>query len=129
MKKTLVSEAQILAADQYLKRYRLHSRLLRLSEYERRKGIADAPWEASLSRAELFRIRQFIMSLENCDEKIFLYYYYVRGASMEECAELLGIARSSIYRLRPRALSLAALRMQADEESKINEPSHAMQIG
>ena len=98
MKRPLVSEAQIRAADQYLKGYRLHSRILRLTSHERRKGGFEAPWEEAMSRTQLFRIRQFLMNLEDSDEKLFLYNHYIRGESVEECAQLLGICRSSGFR-------------------------------
>ena len=112
MKKCLVSDAQIRAADQYLKSYRLHSRILRLTEHEQKKGRADTPWEEAISRTELFRVRQFVMSLEVGDEKLFLYNHYIRGESVEACAELLGISRSSGFRLKRRALALAACQLE-----------------
>ena len=113
----LVSDEEIRAADQFLKAYRLNSRILRLSERVQKKyPDQEMPWEESLSRIELFRVRQFIMSMENCDEKLFLYFYYVRGSSMEACAELLGISRSSVFRLKRRALSLASLSLRRDAE-------------
>ena len=117
MKQPLASADQIRAADQYMKTYRLHSHILRLSERQRKKGIESAPWEESMSRAELFRVRHFIMSLENSDEKLLLYYHYVRGESVESCAELLGISRSSGFRLKRRALSLAARKLEKDGET------------
>ena len=64
--------------------------------------------DIALARARMYEIRHFINSLPNCDEKLFLYYRYVRGESVERCAEMLGISRSSAYRLKNRALSLAA---------------------
>ncbi len=126
MKKTLASEAQIRAADQFLKSYQLHSRILRLSERERKKGRTDTPWEEAISRAELFRVRQFIMNLEDSDEKLLLYNHYVRGESVEACAELLGICRSSGFRLKRRALSLCAYqleKMREDTENSLRESS------
>lgn len=115
MEKQLVSDEEIRAADQYLKSYRLHSRILRLAERDYKRGnLTDTPWEESLSRVELFRVRHFIMAMENCDEKLLLYYHYVRGESVEACASLLGLSRSSAFRLKRRALSLAALRLREE---------------
>lgn len=116
MKKPLVSDAQIRAADQYLKSYYLHSRILRLSENDRKKGRTDTPWEEAIARTELFRVRQFIMSLNDSDEKLFLYNHYVRGESVEACAELLGICRSSGFRLKRRALALCAYQLEKMRE-------------
>ena len=117
MKKQLVSEAQIRAAAQYLKSYRFHSRVLRTSEQEKRKGRIDMPWEEAMCRTELFRVRQFITNLNDSDEKLFLYYHYIRGESVEACAEMLGICRSSGFRLKRRALSLAATHLTKEEDS------------
>ena len=48
------------------------------------------------------------MSMQNCDEKLMLYNIFVKGHSVERCAELMGISRSSAFRLKKRALVLAA---------------------
>ena len=62
------------------------------------------PGELTLVRAKMYEVRHFIMNMENRDEKLLLYYHYIRGESVEKCAELLGISRSSGFRLKKRAL-------------------------
>ena len=122
MQKESVSDEEIRRMDQYLKGYRLNRKLLRLERYEKtyfgyRPTEEDLPGETPLARARMFEIRHFIMDLPNSDEKLMLYYHYVREESVERCAELLGIARSSGFRLKKRALRLAVAhgRTRSDE--------------
>lgn len=103
---------QIKEVQNYLRFHSFYEKLLRLDKYEQeyfRAGEARAPTgESSLAHARMFEIRQFIMSMQNSNEKLFLYYHYVRGDSVDRCAELIGISRSSAFRLKKRALALAA---------------------
>ena len=111
MAKTSVKDTEIQRVENYLKGYMLNQKLLRLDRYERtyfgyrdsEETIPDTP----LARAKMFEIRHFIMELENSDEKLLLYYHYIRGETVERCAELLGISRSSGFRLKKRALCIA----------------------
>ena len=112
-KKTLsVSEA-----ENYLKGYTLNKKLIYAERYEAEFGGAGEDLELlgdiPLARAKMFEIRHFIMELENSDEKLMLYYHYVKGEPVERCSELLGISRSSAFRLKSRALSLAQERLSA----------------
>lgn len=108
-----VSAEELDAMASYLKGYGFQRKMLRLARYERayfgvRENQEDIPGEVPLARARMFEIRHFIMSLPNGDEKLLLYYHYIQGDSVERCAELLGIARASGYRLKKRALAMAA---------------------
>ena len=106
------SEAAIAEVEEYLKGYGFYQKLLRLSRFEKKyfqsEEDADELCEPPLARARMFAIRHFVMGLPNGDEKLLLYYHYVRGDSIERCAQLLGIARSSCFRLKKRALRMAA---------------------
>lgn len=98
--------------DNYLKTYGFQRKLLRLSRYERtyfgvEESEDDLPGEAALAHARMFEVRHFIMSLPNGNEKLLLYYHYIKGETVEKCAELLGISRASGFRLKKRALTLA----------------------
>ena len=66
-------------------------------------NLGDRP----LARARMFEIRHFIMDMPNSDETLMLYYHYVKGEPVERCGELLGISRSSAFRLKAKALALA----------------------
>ena len=113
MTNSSVTDSEIRSAENYLKGYGLNRKLLRLDRYEREymgyKENEETPLgDIPLARAKMFEIRHFIMELENSDEKLLLYYHYVRGEPVEKCAELLGISRSSGFRLKKKALILAA---------------------
>ena len=113
MTESLISQAEIKELDNYLKGYALNVKLLRLDKYERtyfgyKAGDDSAFNDAPLARAKMFEVRHFIMGMKNSAEKLLLYYHYIRGESVEKCAELLGISRSSAFRLKKRALTMAA---------------------
>ena len=98
--------------DDYLKGYQLNRKLLRLDRYEKEyfhtdESDVEALGEAPLARARMFEIRHFIMKMKNSDEKLFLYYHYVKGESVERCGELLGVSRSTAFRIKARALEMA----------------------
>ena len=99
--------------ENYLKGYRLNLKLMRLDKYEKDylgwKDEEEEPIKETLvARAKMFEIRHFVVGMKNGDEKLLLYYHYIRGESIEKCAELLGISRSSGFRLKKRALRMAA---------------------
>ena len=107
--------------EDYLKGYQLNRRLLRLDRYEREffhtdEGDVEAFGEAPLARARMYEIRHFVMGLENCDEKLMLYYHYIKGEPVERCGELLGVSRSTAFRMKARALRKAADCMSAAEK-------------
>ena len=54
--------------------------------------------------------------LPNSDEKLLLYYHYVKGENVERCAELLGISRSSGFRLKKRAHEMVAMVLYGEEK-------------
>ena len=107
-------QEKITTAENYLLGYGLDRKLLKMDRYEREyygnqnSLDLESPGEVPLARARMYEVRHFIMSLRNCDEKLFLYYRYVKGETVERCAELLGIARSSGFRLKKKAIALAA---------------------
>lgn len=59
-------------------------------------------------RARMYEIRRMIFSIPDEDAKLFLYYRYVYGETLEECAEMLSVSRATVYRIRRRALLLFA---------------------
>ena len=69
--------------------------------------VLDAEDEA-LVKAKMFEIKMFVTSLPPDERKLFLYYYYIKGETVERCGELLGISRRTAYRLKVRALDHAA---------------------
>ncbi len=118
------SATEVRLVENYLKGYLFSAKLLRLDRYEKHyfsdkisEWETEAPGEIPLARTKMFEVRHFIMSLKNCDEKLLLYYHYIKDEPIERCAELLGISRSSAFRLRKRALEMAC-RAYAEKTEK-----------
>lgn len=110
----VLTEEQKKQIESYLAGYRMYQKLLQFEKYKKEffrdeyvRHDSEMPNEEALARAKMFDIRHFILSLKNCDEKLLLYYLYVKGDTVERCAELLGISTRTAYRLKTRALSLA----------------------
>ncbi len=106
-----VSEKDLKQTEEYLKGYKINRRLLMMKNYEKKyfdtcEWESDSPADFSVARIRMHEIRKFIMELENSNEKLLLYYHFVRGEPTEKCAELLGMSRSSAFRLKKRALAL-----------------------
>ena len=106
-----ISKEEIKKAEEFLKGYKLNRNLFRLDCYEKKRSEAsewdeESPDELYLARAKMFEIRHAIMELPNCDEKLMLYFHYIKGETIEKCAEMLGLSRSSAFRMRKRALEL-----------------------
>ncbi len=110
----VLTEEQKKQIESYLAGYKTYQKLLQFEKYKKEffrdeyaQYDSEMPNEEPLARAKMFDIRHFILSLDNCDEKLLLYYLYVKGDTVERCAELLGISTRTAYRLKTRALSLA----------------------
>lgn len=100
--------------ESYLKSFSINNRLIRMEKYEqdyfKDKTLMSSDIlsnEVSIARAKMFEIRHFILSLDNCDEKLLLYFHYIKEESVERCAEMMGISARSAFRLKRRALELA----------------------
>ena len=81
-------------------------------------GLIDA-------RMEMYKIRHFIMDLPNGEEKLRLYFHYVKGESIEHCSELIGVSRRSAFRLRHKAMRMAydelvRLRLIKPEDTQVS---------
>ena len=125
--KEMPTAEEIKITENFLKSYKLNQRLLRLDKYEREffgerylERETEGFTEARLARPRMFDVRHFIMSLPNSDEKLLLYCHYVRGQSIEACAELLGISRSSAFRKKKAALRLATEKYISERGAQSN---------
>ena len=108
------------AVEQYLRGYLLDSRMLQaeMRRRERREMMREAgrAWDDGngadsgvlFCRARMYDVQEFICSLPDSEEKLFLYNRYICGESVTRIAEDLDISDRSAYRLRRRALDLAA---------------------
>jgi hypothetical protein len=100
----------------FLDGYRTQERMLLAGSVDEYGEPVPLPlYEESCLRAGMYRVLQFVRSLENGPEKLFLYCRYIRGATVEECAEALGYSRSHMYRIRKRALELAEREARAQK--------------
>ena len=109
-KKTKLEEIE--AMKEYLSGYKLSRDLLELEKYEReflrsRACASERPGDLSMARARMFEIRHFILNLPNSNEKILLYLHYIDCEPIERCGDILNMSRSSAFRLKRKALSLA----------------------
>lgn len=115
MQTKTISEEQRQSIDDYLRGYSTNYKLLRLAKYEKEffgggrlcDDEVTTPAEGPLAKAKMFEVRHFVLSLPNSDEKLLLYYHYVKGESVERCAELIGVSRRTAFRLKSRALIIA----------------------
>lgn len=112
MSEASISAEELRQIENYLNGYMFYQKFLRMDVYEK-EFLQIEEWkreingEIGIARARMFEIRHFIMEMKNSDEKLLLYYHYVKGQTVERCAELLGISRASAFRMRKRALVLA----------------------
>lgn len=91
-------------------------RLCRVDEKTRRDLPGDATYygcvggDATYWKEKMKDIRDFIESLPNESCKLLLYYHYVVGMTVERASEELDISRRNAFRLKKKALGLAAAR-------------------
>ena len=69
-------------------------------------------------RAKMFSVRRFVMSVDIACFKQLLFYHYIKGETVERCAELMGISRRSAFRIKKRALEYVAV--QKFQNAKIS---------
>lgn len=96
--------------NRYLRDYRRTYSMLKSSSLTRKYSGEDAyraDADEAVFRARMFEIRAFVLSIEQTPEKMLLYYYYIKGFTLDKCAKILGISRRSVYRLKIKALDLA----------------------
>ena len=111
-KENKISSADLKRVENYLNSYKFCRRMLNLKNYEQKyfdtlEWERESPAEFTLARAKMFEIRHFILDLPNGDEKLLLYYHFVRGETVERCGELVGVSRSSAFRMKKRGLAIA----------------------
>ena len=89
------------------KRRSLHNYLASYRYYfpESSAGHKETSVNAEL-RAQAFSVYRSVMDMPPSKEKLLLYYHYLRFETLESCAELLGISRRSVFRLKNSALEL-----------------------
>lgn len=64
----------------------------------------------------MHRVRDFVSSVHDYPCQRMLYYYYIRGLTVERTAEELDISRSSAFRLKKKALLVAGKLLETMEQ-------------
>ncbi len=118
--KELIKAANQSDVISYLESYRSNKKLIQMMRYEKEyfkedyeEGLKDGDYlslpvgDEVLLRSAMFKVRKFIMSIRENDCRLILYYHYIKGQPVTKCAELLGVSRTSAFRLRKKALSVA----------------------
>ena len=96
---------------EYLERYRVYENLLthgRRMLTRHPNVLGSKPIDINATKAAMLSIRAFIMTLPDCREKMMLYYRYLYGRTVEQCAELLDVSRRTAFRIYEKALIFAA---------------------
>lgn len=103
----------IYAAERMLEDYLTMQRILERTErILEERGEEPHRGETSLIdgdlhlRAQMYEIRRMIFAVPDDDAKLYLYYRYIYGETIERCAEMLSVSRATVYRIRRRALLL-----------------------
>lgn len=104
----------------FLERYAVAIRMLRLCRIEKKEDQNAPGGEVFYGRVggteeywkkQIREIRTFIDSLPNESCKLLLYYHYVVGMTVERASEELDISRRGAFRLKKKALAMAAARL------------------
>ncbi len=86
--------------------YRLLEKQLKANRYEKEFFGRRATGEDAFLQARAYEIKNMVLALPPCPEKLFLNLHYLRGHAVEKCAELMDISRSTAFRLKKRAIAL-----------------------
>ena len=108
-------------AVEFLESYLFCKKMLDMNKYERAFfSFSDIGGETSCDdvflKSRAMRVREFVMNLPNCREKMFLYYHYIHGNTVERCAEIMDISRRSGFRVKKAAIALAARHLPDNDE-------------
>lgn len=101
---TEVSGLARVEADRYLRSYRRMNSLLRSSRTFYRLDADVSDMDEAAIQAQMYSIRALVLSLDDVQCRALLYNYYIKGHTLEECAEIIGISNRGVYRLKTRAL-------------------------
>lgn len=110
------SAEEIKAADAYLKEYGLCKKALTVNKYEKEFMGGKTTGEDVFLQAKMRQVKDFVYALPPRQEKLFLNCYYLRGFTVEKSAELMDVSVRSAFRLKKRALCLAALALRANRQ-------------
>jgi DNA-directed RNA polymerase specialized sigma24 family protein len=115
------TQEDICAVKKYLEGYGASKSILKMMEYEKEYFADESKahdddalivpgGDEVLLKSKMYDVRRFILGMEDGKEKALLFYHYIRGFSVEKCSEMMGIGRTSAFRLKKKALASAAAR-------------------
>ncbi len=114
---TKIEEYQICEVKKFLESYGINKKMLRMMKYEKEYFSKESDSDDALPipggdeiliKSKMIEVRRFVAGLEDGNCKLLIFYHYIKGFSIEKCAEMMNIGRTSGFRLRRRALSCAA---------------------
>ncbi len=115
-----MTEDELQMARGYLESYCLAEKFLSVGRYEREYFGEKPSGNEVFWQAESYAVRCFVAGFPPCREKLFLHCRYIRGHSMEKCAELMEVSERSIYRIAKRALVMAAKRLIEQKNKQLS---------
>lgn len=99
--------------DRILRSYRAMNEVLVSSRSYGKVFGDDDTLDAAAMRAQMYAIRSAILEVEDSRERLFLYHYYIKGNTLENCAKILGISRRSVYRLKGKSIDKMAQKIKS----------------
>ena len=107
----MTNEEALIRAKNFMESYAVSKGMIRMN----RKGKRDEEGELFCEesdecfwRARMLAVRKFVMSVDVACYKQILFYHYIKGETVEGCAELMEISRRSAFRIKKRALEYVA---------------------
>ncbi len=111
-----------------LAEYLLLEKQQKANRYEREFFGRTTTGEDAFLQARMYEIRSLWGSLPPSPEKLFLNLHFLRGHAVEKCAELMGISRSTAFRLKKRGILMfdGLLASKSEEPSTFSQNSHTI---
>ena len=97
--------------DRLLRSYRRMNEMLRSSRTWGRHFGDGVEFDEAAIQAQMFELRNAILSLEDSCERMALYHYYIKAQKPDICAKLIGVSRRTFFRVKGRGLDKLALKM------------------
>ena len=122
----------IRVVKRFLESYGINKKMLTMAKYSKEyfsgeieEDLLTCCGDEAFIKAKMFEVRRFIMSIDDGKAKLMLFHHYVKGFSVERCAEMMNISRTSGFRLRKRALEIAQRQYDARRSANIITPRGA----
>lgn len=123
-----MSEKETSRGAQMLAEYLLWEKQQKANRYEREFFGRATTGEDAFLQARMYEIRTLWARLPACPEKLFLNLHFFRGHTVEKCAELMGVSRSTAFRLKRRGIARfdALIAAKGAEPSTFSSEAHTI---